>query len=174
MPRPIDAATRLQITTLREAGNTYSQIAEQLGVHHDTVMRAIKRHDRVEAAREARKIATRDSVLERMTTIMEHADKPIDSIAAAKLLAMMQGWLTPEQGRASMVNVNVLGNNVDIRALENEYTTITGRVLNTTDTHSDDDNNAYGRQVVDNTPDTAPNCEDKGGGSPPGDESDTK
>ena len=121
MPTVVDASKRLQILTLRKAGNTFPQIAKQVGVHEQTAMRVFARYGNTQTAPLAAKIASKERILERMSTILESADKTTDSIAAGKLIALMQGYLTPEQGRAAQVNINMLGGSVDISAMEKEY-----------------------------------------------------
>jgi len=121
VPATIDASKRLEILTLRKAGNTFTQIAAQVGVHEQTAMRVFARYKDTQPASLAAKIASKERILERMTTILESADKTTDSIAAGKLIALMQGYLTPEQGRAAQVNINMLGGSVDISAMEREY-----------------------------------------------------
>lgn len=118
MPQPITPATRLQILTLRGENLSYSQIAEKLGVHHDTVMRAVRRANGPSLRSTEQALAKREDILRRMAYIMQHADKHTDSIAAGKLIAMMEGWLAPTG--ESVVNVNVLGQ-ADISVLEREY-----------------------------------------------------
>jgi len=121
VPTVVDASKRLQILTLRKAGNTFPQIAKQVGVHEQTAMRVFARYGNTQTAPLAAKIASKERILERMSTILESADKTTDSIAAGKLIALMQGYLTPEQGRAAQVNINMLGGSVDISAMEKEY-----------------------------------------------------
>lgn len=121
MAKSIDAATRIQIATLRAAGNTHFQIADQLGIHRQTVATALRKIADETKAKILRDIATRDDILKHMTHIMQNTERAADSIAAAKLIATMQGWITPVNEPA--VNINLIGNN-DVKALEAEYARI--------------------------------------------------
>lgn len=118
MPVTISPATRLQILTLRGEGLSYPQIAEKTGVHHDTVMRTVKRANSAQTAKLEQALAKREDILRRMAYILHHAAEAKDSIAAAKLIAMMEGWLSPKE---DSININVLSGSVDISGLEREY-----------------------------------------------------
>jgi hypothetical protein len=90
-------------------------------MHYQTVARIIREHDSERKAKDSASIATRDDILRRMTILMQTADKAADSIAAAKLIAMMHGWLTPDEMRSTQsININMLGN-ADISVMEREY-----------------------------------------------------
>lgn len=126
MATPTSPAARLQVIALHEAKLTYEQISSQLGIHRQTVSSIIRKHDIERKAKDAAAIATREDILRRMTKIMYDTDRSGDAIAAAKLIAMMQGWLT--QQNEPIVNVNLIGN-ADVSVLEREYKELTGRTL---------------------------------------------
>lgn len=117
MPATITPATRLQILTLRGEGLSYPQIAEKTGVHHDTVMRTVKRANSHQITALECALAKREDILRRMSYIMQTAKEYRDSIAAAKLIAMMEGWLSPRE--EPQISINVVG--TDISLLEREY-----------------------------------------------------
>lgn len=135
MPTPIPPATRLAITTLKGEGLTYEQIAAKVGVHYDTVRRTLKRANGQQLRVYEQALATRESILRRMAYIMEKAEEYRDSIAAAKLIATMEGWLSERNTGETTVNVNMLSGSVDIKGLEREYQALAGRALESPTTH---------------------------------------
>lgn len=133
MPQPITPATRLAITTLRGEGLTFDQIAARTGVHYDTVRRTLKRISGQTLKKYEAELATRESILKRMAYIMQNAAEYKDSISAAKLIAMMEGWLSPSSEPS--VHVHVTGN-ADITTLEKEYHALSGKALESPTTQS--------------------------------------
>lgn len=126
MAKAVDASIRLQAITLRQAKNTYVQIAKQLGIHVQTARSICVKHNSEQKAKDAAAIATRDDILRAMTIIMQGIEKTADRISAAKLLATMQGFINPMNEPA--VHVHVSGN-ADVSLLEAEYSALTGRKL---------------------------------------------
>lgn len=129
VPVPITPATRLAITTLKGEGLTYEQIAERTGVHRDTVMRTLRRASGQQIKKYEQELATRESILRRMAYIMEKAVEYRDSIAAAKLIATMEGWLSERNIGETSVNINMLSGSVDIKGLEREYQALSAQAL---------------------------------------------
>ena len=128
MSTRLTSSQRAELALLRAQKTSVSDIAVKLGCSTRTVSRQLRRLSVIERAIIS-EIASKDDVLLTATQVLRNeANKPLERLAAGKMLCLIQGWLSTEQAAAAQVNVNIL-NARSIAELEAEYRQISGRDL---------------------------------------------